>query len=85
MPYEILFARSARRELERLPSKIAERIFNRIEKLSDQPRPRGSVKLRGAANHWRIRAGDYRVIYAVDDRSRIVDVSAIRHRSDAYR
>ena len=83
--YNVLFARSARKELESLAQPLAFRIFSRIEALALAPRPDGCRKLQGASNLWRIRVGDYRVLYAVDDALRLVDVIAIRHRSDAYR
>jgi mRNA interferase RelE/StbE len=83
--YAVVFARSARRELERLNVVLARRIISRVEALARDPRPRGCVKLQGAVDLWRIRLGDYRVIYAVDDPARLVDVRIVRHRSDAYR
>ncbi|HEY7365607.1 MAG TPA: type II toxin-antitoxin system RelE/ParE family toxin [Methylomirabilota bacterium] len=83
--YSVVLARSARRELEQLDTRIARRIISRIEALGSNPRPPGCVKLQGPDNLWRIRTGDYRVIYSIDDRSRVVDVSAVRHRSDDYR
>jgi mRNA interferase RelE/StbE len=83
--YEIRFARSARKGLQALDRSLAFRILARIEALSMTPRPSGCAKLEGSNNLWRIRVGDYRVIYEVDDRRRIVDVSAVRHRRDAYR
>jgi len=83
--YDVVFARSARKELEKLPDNQALRILGRIERLADDPRPPGCKKLRGERNLWRLRSGDYRVIYSVDDRRRLVDVNAVRHRSDAYR
>ena len=82
--YEVTFARSARKELERLNRPLGSRIFRRIELLRSNPRPAGCRKLEGAEDLWRIRIGDYRIIYSVDDSRRIVDVSAVRHRSDAY-
>jgi len=85
MPYQVLIARSARRELQRLPSKVQIRIVDILKKLQEEPRPRGSIQLRGNDSLRRIRSGDYRVIYAVNDEQQLVDVSAIRHRSDAYR
>ena len=51
----------------------------------EEPRPAGCAKLEGAADLWRVRVGDYRIIYTVDDRARTVDVSVVRHRRDAYR
>ncbi|MEI6535320.1 MAG: type II toxin-antitoxin system RelE/ParE family toxin [Verrucomicrobiaceae bacterium] len=83
--YTITFARSARKELEKLPPPIAERIFVRIEALATNPRPAGSLKLKGEDHLWRIRVGDYRVIYGIRDREWIVDVSIVRHRKDVYR
>ncbi|MFQ5993260.1 MAG: type II toxin-antitoxin system RelE/ParE family toxin [Nitrospiraceae bacterium] len=83
--YSVVFARSARRELEQLETGVVRRIILRIEALASNPRPPGCVKLQGAADLWRIRVGDYRVIYSIDDGARIVDISAVRHRSDAYR
>jgi mRNA interferase RelE/StbE len=83
--YSVVFARSARKELERLGQPQLTRIFGRIEALARTPRPEGCRKLQGASNLWRIRAGDYRVLYAVDDAQKVVDIIAVRHRSDAYR
>ena len=83
--YQIVFARSARRELDDLPRSLGLRILRRIESLTLTPRARGCRKLVGSTNLWRMRIGDYRVIYGVDDAQRIVDIVAIRHRSDAYR
>ena len=83
--YAIVFARSARKELEALDEPLATRVLRRIEKLADDPRPGGVRKLRGASGLWRFRVGDYRVLYAIHDDRTLVDVIAIRHRSDAYR
>jgi len=61
--YRITFARSARKELERLPAGLVERILEKIEALSDNPRPAGVTKLKGQKGLWRLRVGDYRVVY----------------------
>jgi mRNA interferase RelE/StbE len=82
--YAIVFARSARKELEALDPPIIERVIARIEALATEPRPTGSRKLRGSGNLWRVRVGDYRVVYALDDRRRVVDIVRVRHRRDAY-
>ncbi len=74
--HSVVFARSARKELERLGQPQLSRILRRIEALARTPRPEGCRKLQGASNLWRIRVSDYRVA---------VDVIAVRHRSDAYR
>jgi mRNA interferase RelE/StbE len=83
--YALVFARSARKELESLPVQVVDRILPRIEDLVDLPRPVGCRKLTGELNLWRIRIGDYRVIYSVDDQDRLIDIVAVRHRKDAYR
>lgn len=83
--YAVVFARSARKELEALEEPLASRVLRRIEKLVANPRPGGVRKLRGASGLWRLRVGDYRVLYAIHDDRKLVDVIAIRHRSDAYR
>jgi mRNA interferase RelE/StbE len=83
--YRVVFARSARRELEGLEATVARRIISRVEMLTTEPRPRGCVKLQGAADLWRIRIGDYRVVYSIDDSARPVDIRVVRHRSDVYR
>ena len=83
--YAITFTRSARKEIEALDSTMVNRIFPRIEALAKDPRPKGCRKLYGEENLWRIRIGDYRVVYAIYDYDRTVDVIAVRHRSEAYR
>ena len=83
--YVVTFAQSARREIERLPANIVNRVFPRIELLALEPRPPGCRKIVGAERLWRVRVGDYRVIYEISDEERTVDIIAVRHRSQAYR
>lgn len=85
MAYSVTLARSARKELERLAEPLALRVLNRIETLSFEPRPGGCRKLVGVEDLWRLRVGDYRVVYSIDDGQRLIDIVAIRHRSDVYR
>ena len=82
--YSIVFARSGARELEKLREPLASRVLARIELLSRAPRPSGCRKLHGAEALWRIRVEDYRVLYAINDQRKLVDIIAIRHRRDAY-
>ncbi|MEP7343569.1 MAG: type II toxin-antitoxin system RelE/ParE family toxin [Acidobacteriota bacterium] len=82
--YEIVFTRSARKELEALDAVLVRRIFSKIERLATNPRPSGSTKLVGEEYLWRIRIGDYRVIYSIDDPGREVNIIVVRHRREAY-
>jgi mRNA interferase RelE/StbE len=76
-------AASAEKELDGLPSTVVARIVPRIERLAAAPRPPGCKKLRGGDNEWRIRVGDYRIVYEIDDSARTVDVTRIAHRREA--
>ena len=77
-------ARSAQREMERLLDDVLARVRSRILGLADNPRPRDSKKL-ALADAYRIRTGDYRIIYTVDLRERKVTIIAVRHRREAYK
>ena len=82
--YRVLLASSAKRELFRLTDPVIARILPKIEGLATEPRPHGCKKLRGGDDAWRIRIGDYRVIYSIDDDAQLVDVSHIAHRREVY-
>jgi mRNA interferase RelE/StbE len=82
--YELRLARSARKELEALPDTVLPRVARALDTLPADPRPRGCKKLRGSTDLWRVRVGDYRIIYHIDDRARLIEVRAIRDRKDAY-
>jgi mRNA interferase RelE/StbE len=60
------------------------RIMPRLERLAGAPRPPGCKKLRGGDNEWRIRVGDYRVVYVIDDVAKTIDVTRIAHRREVY-
>ncbi len=83
-PYEVRIKRSAERELDRLPKPTFKRIQTAILSLEDDPRPHGVQKLRGL-NEYRIRSGDYRILYTIDDDARTVEIMAVGHRRDVYR
>ena len=83
--YAVTLARSARKELQALDRAVATRVLKRIEALAKSPRPSGCKKLEGAENLWRIRVGDWRVVYSIDDSALVIDISVIRHRRDVYR
>lgn len=82
--YEILWSRQARKELDQLPQKIAERVYAAVDRLKIVPRPPISLKLKGSGV-WRFRVGDYRILYAIGDGIKRVSILAIQHRKDVYR
>jgi len=82
--YAISFARSARKDLAALDAKVVRRVFPKIEALAQQPRPSGCRKLVGEENLWRIRVGDWRIGYEIDDAARIVTVITVGHRREFY-
>jgi mRNA interferase RelE/StbE len=85
MAYEVRLKPSAERALRKLPREIQRRIARRLDGLASDPRPPGCEKLAGADGLYRVRAGDYRVVYEVSDDVLAVLVVTIGHRSDVYR
>ena len=83
--YKVSVARSARKSLQAIDRQVSRRIVGRLESLAVNPRPPGCAMLEGGSKLWRIRIGDYRVVYEIDDAARTFDVSIARHRQDAYR
>lgn len=82
--YVVEIKRSARKELENLPDEIFRRIDKGIISLSKNPRPSDCKKLSGMKNLWRIRTGDYRIVYSIDDKNKFVMIIRIGHRKDIY-
>ena len=83
--YRILLERAAEKDLNRLAAQIHDRIITAIQTLARNPRPPGCRKLAGSKNDWRIRVGDYRVVYEIAEEIRIVRVNRVRHRREVYR
>lgn len=83
--YSIRFLRPAEKDLRRIQKSRLPAILETIEALKENPRPTGCRKLVGSESAYRIRIGDYRVIYIIEDTIRIVEVDRIRHRKDVYR
>lgn len=75
---------SARKELEALPNDVLARVLPKIDALRSAPRPTGCKKLKGYKDLWRIRVGDWRVVYIIDDTAKVVSVTRIAHRRDVY-
>ena len=83
--YAVEFRRSAERDLRRLDTSTQQRVLRATSRLAEAPRPAGCRKLHGSDNAFRIRVGDYRVIYTVDDTVLIVAIERVRHRREVYR
>lgn len=83
--YEIYLEHKTERDLKQLPQVIFNRIITDIKSLANNPRPSTCRKIIGSKNDWRIRVGDYRVIYEVDDQAKVIKVMRIKHRREAYR
>jgi mRNA interferase RelE/StbE len=85
MGYTVLVHPAADRDLESISPPERRRIIRRIASLAVEPRPPGVKKLRAKPNRWSVRAGNYRVIYRIQDDARVVLVIRIKHRREAYR
>ena len=81
--YKLLFKKSVARDLRKIPPKDVVAILRRIDALADNPRAPGCKKLAGA-EFYRVRIGDYRVIYEVRDRELVVHIVRVAHRARAY-
>ena len=84
MRYELRILQAAEREMDKLPSTVHSRISRRLLSLEDNPRPRGTKKLSGR-DEYRLRVGDYRVLYIIDGKKSIVTVFAVGHQREVYR
>ncbi len=84
-PYAVSFKKSAEKDFRKIPREILPHIFEHIENLAAEPVPHDVYKLASAEHLYRIRSGEYRVIYQVIHESRQVIVYYVRHRSVAYR
>jgi mRNA interferase RelE/StbE len=82
--YSLEIKQSAQKELDALDDSVFMRIDRKILALADNPRPTGCKKLKGYKDHWRIRVGDWRVLYIVDDPAQLIAVTRIAHRREVY-
>jgi len=82
--YDLLVKRSAEKELKQLNDADHDRFIKRLLTLADNPRPVGSIKLTGHEIH-RLRIGNYRVLYTVDDQAKVIEIISVGHRKEIYR
>ena len=86
MSYTVLLERQAEKEIRSLPLKILRRIDKCLMSLASESWPRGALKLKGKEGEgWRIKTGDYRILYTVDKTQQVIRVYRIKHRREAYR
>lgn len=85
MKYKIFFSKPAQKQLSSIPKAALKKVAQKIEKLSSNPLPPGHEKMAGMDNCYRIRQGDYRIIYTIQDKELIVLVLKIGHRREVYR
>jgi len=83
--YNIYFKPSVQKDLRRIPEATVVRVIKYIEGLAQDPRPRQSIKMLGAERLYRLRVGDYRIIYEIDKGARQVTIHYIRHRKEVYK
>jgi mRNA interferase RelE/StbE len=83
--YALFVGRSAGKEIEALNEPWFSKVLGKIEDLSAEPRPSGCKKLMNAENLWRIRIGDWRVVYEIDEAKKALEILRVRHRREAYR
>ncbi len=85
MSYQVEFSKRATKQFKAISLEIQLRLRPKIDALADEPRPSGVVKLSGEADLYRIRVGDYRVVYRVEDENLIVLIIKLGHRNEIYR
>jgi mRNA interferase RelE/StbE len=84
LSYAIVVSPTARRDLKSLPSNVFERISQAIDNLQENPRLPGARKMKGKP-HWRVRVGNYRIVYLIDDDNQQIVLAGVGHRKDIYR
>ncbi len=84
-PFEIQWRNSTKKDLRNLPRHEVARVVSEVADLASNPQPHGSQKLSGSERTYRIRVGDYRIVYEVFAESGIVEIQRVRHRKDVYR
>ncbi|MBN2700241.1 MAG: type II toxin-antitoxin system RelE family toxin [Methylohalobius sp. ZOD2] len=85
MAYEIELAASAKKQFDKLPANIRQRLAKTINQLSTTPRPPGVTKLKGEDQLYRVRVGDYRIVYRIEDNRLLVLILKVGHRRAVYR
>lgn len=85
MTYTVEFSTAARRQFRKLPRNVQTIIQHEVDALADEPRPHGVEKMSGEDNAYRVRVGDYRIVYEIHDAVLVVVVVRVGHRREVYR
>lgn len=85
MNYQLMLTNTAKHDLRRLDPTWQHNVAKDLQRLVVNPRPPGVTKLRGTENEWRIRVGNFRIIYEIDENKQFVTILRIRHRREVYR
>ena len=85
MTYKVEITPAAKRQIKKLIQSVQLAIVERLEQLAENPRPPGVLKMQGAESLYRIRVGDYRIIYEIQDQTLLIAVVKVGHRGDVYR
>lgn len=85
MNYVVKIPKSAQKQIDNLPNTVKDRILEKIESLEIEPRPFGVVKLKNSEREYRLRVGDYRVRYEIDDAKQTILILQCKHRREVYR
>lgn len=84
MKYEVRIAAGAAREIRKLPAQVCALVLEEISKLADDPLPPGVRKLAGVPDGYRVRKGDYRIVYTIEDNILKIDIVTVGHRDEVY-
>ena len=85
MKYTIIISKSVQKQISRLSNELQKRVIGKISGLQEEPRPTGIVKMKGYSNEYRLRVGNYRIRYEIDDSQRIIKILQCKHRREVYR
>ncbi len=83
--YKLYLERAAERDLKRLSTENFHRLITEIKMLAKEPRPPGARKITGSKDDWRLRVGDWRVVYEIDNKQKVVRIMWVRLRREVYR
>ena len=85
MTYSLIIPKSVQKQLDKLPNDVLKRVIKKLKTLATEPLPVGAIKLKGQANEYRIRVGDYRIRYKIDNDQQRIIISRCQHRKDVYK